>query len=814
MQPTSSEITLLRTRPHETQLWLSIYQPQTMLACQITGTMARGSMQIPYDTVSAGSYLLTTPGMTMYVGSSAGGNDIGRIRVRGATGTYIDVAENADIDWQADYYLTVKNYFEIWPVYPRIILQTGTTNTQWYKDWDIEYTDQNSVLGTFVNMGSHAAAFIDNGQAQIYYSASGSYNLKDEAMSYDWWFQGATTTGSSNQTPGLITYTSPGHYTTRLIITTSGTASDTSYRHVSIYERPASGTSTPPLKWNLISLDGSRGQGGYIARIVVREDTANIVDGALVVIFADDRYGTTEQSIGGNALGRQKIVFAGYIVDGSISYDHQDKSVEFEVGSPTELMKLAEGFGVSIQSSDDPDNAPATNDDIPSGWVALLNMNCKRAIYHYLRWHSTVLMTNDFEFRGTDQLIQYFDADRESLYSAISTLMNLALVGDVVSDRQGKIWAEVSASSISSGTSAFPYNMTLDKQDWMGVATIDERHVNDISFLEMGGVNYQGPGFESTALMSSAPGSTPAYRGKVERIQGLALSSQDQLNELVGNVYAWKNAKYPSVQLNIVGNYRNFDVAPQEIVRLNLDGNDNNRGLVWNSKAFINQSMSWSYDAEFGLFLPTVDLAEVTQGFDAATIVIPPTPPTSGEDGGGFYIPPFEFPPFPPFPVPVAVAGGGNPTWIPAYIGRNITDGLDVTPEVGTSGVQTSIVLEEGKLCTVPFNFVCNYNGTVNIYALIQATASSGDVVKIRNEGYTLGFFGSTICATPVGWSTAHAYQNYTMTCKNDYELVMPISQATVGRTFVAGYFSRDGTDGADTFTGDLALFGWIIIYT
>ena len=55
---TPSELALLRSRPHETTLWLSIYQPDTVLACQVSGTHAKGDRVINYDNVTDGSYLL------------------------------------------------------------------------------------------------------------------------------------------------------------------------------------------------------------------------------------------------------------------------------------------------------------------------------------------------------------------------------------------------------------------------------------------------------------------------------------------------------------------------------------------------------------------------------------------------------------------------------------------------------------------------------------------------------------------------------------------------------------------------------------
>jgi len=651
--PTSAELALLRSSPHETNLWLSIYKPPSALACQVNNaSAANGDRVIIYDNVTAGSYGLVESGMTMYIGSTLGARDIGRIRVRSADATTITVAENSDVPWADDLYLTIVRFWEIDAVYPRIIQNTGTFETIWYKDYDIEYTDQNDNLGSLICMGSHYAGFLDGGSCNVFYSATGTHNLKEEELTYDWFFQGATVTGSSALTPGSIAYDTAGHYTTRLKVTggDSGVV-DTSYRHISIYDRPENGVNHPVLGWTFISMDGSREQGGYITRVKVRDNISDIVDGALVVIFADDWYGGTKQSIGGNALGRSTIVYVGYILDGSITYNYSTSSIEFELGSPTEIMKLAEGFAVAVNSSTDPSGQAISDENIPSGWVLVLNMDCERAMYHYLRWHSTVLYTTDFQFLGTDQNIEYFDADRESLYSAIDKLMRGTLQGNLVSDRQGKLWAEISVAATNGASGSFPSSLEIQKQDWMGVPTIDEALVNELSYLELGGIAFDFSA-GSTAYLSGAPGTAPAYRGRVERLQGHALTNQAQLNTLCGNLFAYRNAKYPSVMINLVGNYRNLDIAPQELVSLSIESTENPRGIIWNGKPFHITEIRWVYDAREGFMHPSIILHEVTQGSAGTTIAIPALPPSSGEDGGGFDIPPLYIPEFPTISIP------------------------------------------------------------------------------------------------------------------------------------------------------------------
>lgn len=662
--PTSAQLVKLRNPKQATKLYLSVYQPSTVLACQVNdASIAKGTRSITFDTVSAGSYLLVQNGMTMYVGTSAGAFDKGTIRVKSATSTVLTVAENSYINWADGDYLTVVSFFEINPVYPRIIQDPADeANTLWYKDYDVEYYNQNDALGTFVCMGSHYAGFIEpsNNKCQVYYSASGTLNLTGESLSYYWFFEGATVTGSNAHTPGLIDYTTPGHYTTRLTVSgTTQNVADVSYRHVSIYNRPELGTSVPILNWELVDLGGSRGQGGYTATVRIHQTVpeTQLKDGSLIVIFSDDWYEDMliKQSIGGNALNRSSTFFVGYVLEGSIFYNYRNSYLEFRIGSPTEIMKTAEGFSVSVR---DGDPSALTPDD-PSGWVVIKDLDIRRAIYHYLRWHSTVLKCCDFQFKGTDRPIQYFDADRTSLFDAVNNIMDGAFAGSVACDRQGKFWAE---RDVWIEPTAFDTQFTINKSDWIGDPAIEEMPVKQVSYLEAGGVAYDGTSYQ--AILAAAPGTTPGYRGRVVRIQGLALNDQDELNTIVGNMFAQENSKYPSVDLNMAGSYRCFDIAPQEKCPMTVGLLDTARGISFSGKNFYPETIRYTADHSKETLMASISFKEVCSGEAGDTLVIPALPP---EETPGYTVPPLTLPPisYPPFPV-INMGSGFFPCFVHA----------------------------------------------------------------------------------------------------------------------------------------------------
>lgn len=635
MKLSAANLELLRTRPQTTKLYLSIFQPVAIFKAQVNNaSAAKGDRVITFDSVSLGLYTYIQDGMTMWIGRTPGGMEVGKVRVRSATSTTITVSENSDISWADNLYLTIFRYWELWPVYPRIIQNpSNIEDVIFYKDYDIAYTNQNSILGTYVNAGPHRAALLDpaSGQTQIYYSSTGSYNLLGDSLNYNWFFEGATVTGSSSANPGYITYNTPGHYVTRLSISGSSGGVDTTYRYVSIYNQ-----ANPPIaKWTLNSLQGSRDEGGYSASFKVFQ-TIPIQEHAVVVIFGQNEYGSTQVNLGGNFPNAGDILFVGYVDKDSISYDYQHSEMSFDAMSLTDAMKKSSGFGVSVKSV-----------LTPTKWYELLDMDGRRALYHYLRWHTTALMISDFQFVGNDYKVQFFDSDRESMYDAINNYMQNGLVGKVVSDRQGKVWMEVDAMAYPNPTGTFsPPVMDITNRDWMNSPSIEERLTNEVSYMEWGGVAYSGVNTGTfAAVISETPGNAPGFYGTVDSREGLVLESQLQLNRMAGNVFANKNSNFPNIGLDMGINAANLDIAPQETVGVHIAASDTVRNVAIDG-LYIPDGMSWKYDPRGFNLLPTVDVKELVNGDPGTTVIIPDV----SDIGGGYTSSGYDTLNLPPLP--------------------------------------------------------------------------------------------------------------------------------------------------------------------
>lgn len=627
----------VRQQPHRVEPHLGVFVPPVVIAAQVNSpSIAKGALTIPYNNVTQGSYLAVEYDMTMYVGSTPGGKDLGRVRVRSATSSQFTIAENDHIKWSDDVYVTVVRFWEVWGVYPFIDMDNGSP--VFYKDRDIAYTNQNVQMDPIMHAGAHRALFEHE---SVNWSSSGSFSPVGASLTgYNWHFQGGVPTGSTSAHPNNINYPEAGFFTTKLTGTDSNGKSYSTYRHVMVFDTPTGniknwGFESPPA--------GDRGSGGYTIKLWVREP-ANIddfVDGALVVIFEDQWFGSTK---------RRGTKFVGYISDESISYNAVTSKLTFTAKSVTGIAASRDTFSAALDSTANPGN-----------WTQMHDITVDKAAAHFLRWHSTMLRVCDFHITGDGRLIQFADYPRGPVYNVLRDLYSSAILANVVADRQGLVYAEIDLNYMDTGTPRnVAVSMDFDRIDWMNEPSIVRVQQPSVSYVELGGVYYSGDGTHSYgAWLSGAPGDIPAYFGSPHSpVTGLAIDSQDDLNVLSGLFYADVASEFPEVNVEFAGNY-DLDIAPQKWARMSIAAQDTWRRLVWNRKRLIPQAISWMYDQAKRWANPSVKFKTETWGLPGDTIEIPATPPYDPPDFDFWRLPPAQ-----PLPEPEFNQGDGNLVYV------------------------------------------------------------------------------------------------------------------------------------------------------
>lgn len=636
-----SELTLLRTHPHKFKEYLAVLQPDTILACRLNGAPSGDPVtQINYDTVTEGSYGDVVPGMTLWVGTSAGGRQKGTCRIRKApTSSILYIAEDSRIDWEDDDYLTVVENYEFWVKYPHIVVDGSITI---YKDWEEAYSDQHSNWAPVAVLGPPDCQFIDpgSGVATVKFVGENSYAVAPGATisSYAWTFPDVTPSSSALEgtegSPIEVTWDTPGIYWITLTVTDSNGKTHTGRRPIFIFSRTGEGM--PYTRFKMPGRSGSLSQHGHSASFEVHGDAdqAEFPDGAMVVYFTEDWYGDTKQSIGGNFPYREHIKFVGYIQRESTTKDPQTSVVTFEAATIHSLMSVRESFSCWIK-----------NGGSASTWTEATNLTADRAALSLARYQSTLLDICDVIISGDTLLIKSQEfAAKTTLLQQLQNLYD-DLFAHVACDKQGRLYFEIDPQMMSLADRAGIATVAgLEHGDWRDQISLPRPQESKTSFINLGGVYYPGYPHPVQPILSKAPGDAPAYVGSTIEINGLILAGQSDGNEKAGLALARDNNQFPDVSIPMAGLWDVFDIVPQEYVTLTLVADDTKRGIVWTDQKLIPRQIDLTIEETDAGRVPKVTITAEKDSYGPAGVdgdypdEVPPVDP--------------DITPLPPLPPP------------------------------------------------------------------------------------------------------------------------------------------------------------------
>lgn len=285
-------------------------------------TILRGAMTIVYaGGVAANVFTEDYPDLTLWVGTAAGGRDLGTVRVRAVTGApgappgaagTLTVAENDDIAWVNGAHLTIPGdwgFRELWGVYQRIAEAGGAVT--FYKDYDVAWAAADDVLPPKANAGPPVVAWIDpaTGNADVDFIGSASYTTELGAAISGWswdFADGAVIAGGlgaegTRAAPNTVQWNTPGFRYVYLEVTddTARARTQIVYVPVWIFQEEVK---EPYATVEVLSQDAAP---SWRARLkVTQTNTAaediiyHFTDGALVVLFTRTEYGGTAAAVG------------------------------------------------------------------------------------------------------------------------------------------------------------------------------------------------------------------------------------------------------------------------------------------------------------------------------------------------------------------------------------------------------------------------------------------------------------------------------------------------------------------------------------
>lgn len=624
---------VLRQFPQTLRRYLSIAPRETVFAAQVGGgaiqrdAVSGNAIAIPYTSVSSGAYTNVISGMTLDIGTTAGGAEVGRVRVRSANAAQLLIGESA-LPLANGQYLTVRREFRLWQVKPRrfesLVDAAYPTSFTEYHDYDVAYTSQNSAIPPKANItaGGYTlpklAGFVDAGQTfrTLTLSGANSLTLAHGATLTAWSWQiadGTLTSGTLSSTQITVRFPVGFRYVALTVTDSNGTA-QTMRLPVWVHD-----ANNMPITAFVVTRDETRVGGGREMRFEVfgDADAGIIPEGSAICYwesadFADD-----------DAPAQYRGQFLGWAARDATLFKLHRSRYALDVAGAAGWLDRIGGYAQTLL---DPGRTPAQ-------WHEMQRLTLDRAAHYALRAYSNALSLVNFYTAGATAEAQTISLSKRSLWGQLTDLMRGA--SSVASaDTLGGIWLRKHFSFYSAGEqAAFSPVITLSNADWTDAQglTLPQEKSEAIAVVEASGSLFSGG--ITVQLASKAYADGGAGRATMPH---QIVASQDALNALAGRYLAWLNNLRPNVTLRLLGNLDALEPAWHEPIAITGAG-ANVRGLALNGARFLVTRVSVEHSSERGKPPKTVTwtLEGVTSGASGITLDVPgkvsttPKPPRS-----------------------------------------------------------------------------------------------------------------------------------------------------------------------------------------
>lgn len=646
---TSPELALFRGEGQWATVRAAIFQPTTIYTARINQVFTSWDkvLQIAFDGGS-GTLANVLPDMTLLIGSTAGAHDIGICRVRDKAVGIFYIGEESRIKFMDNHYLTVIDDFGLWA---RHVLITGGVP---FMDGGVTYSDQHTKFDPVPIMGSNRVVKLEGATVEVDFDFSDSYCPGSSISGY------VTSSPTASAGSGLTTSTPTlefdevGWHTVYLTLTAANGKTFFGVRYVFVWNE----TNLPPrARIGDPRQDAEAGGWEFEITLLDECDLDTIRDHALVILFAEEYYGTTKQSIG-PLEGCENILVEGWIARESIDWNPQQGVVKFTgYGAHYWLQQIAAyPDGVQIVP------------DTPTAWTQIQRLTVDLGLYHFIRWRTTTTRVIDVFLTGNTLYTAEVSSLAQNLWEQILEMSFLQVFARPGVNRYNQLFIQVHPQLVPEADRDWPTVMDITEKDWVGTLSFDRTTIEEVAQVSLSGmsVNQNGKG---TAFFGLSTGHTYGRWGKLEMQDRLLVEDQAQTNELCGLYYGWRNNPFKSIPITFTANNRLIDCFPRQKCTITIDESDTPRGISY-ELGLIPASVSFVYSPETG-YIHT----EVTfEGETIAALAINGDVPGNGD----ISTPPSDsLPPLIDFP-PILLPGFPEPT--PAgpkkVIGKESTKGL------------------------------------------------------------------------------------------------------------------------------------------
>lgn len=504
------DLALQRGQAHKSDVYVSFLIPPILWKARIDdGSIVKGQTSFTYDAGTGSDYGLIGALQEIWVGTTDGDYDVGRLRVRsistgdgGVTGG-VTVAGHS-LPLADDQYLTFLHHY---PLRPRYSYLDPSTKV-WYMDTILAYTDEHEEPPPVVVAGPHRAGFLDSTpEFNINVDASDSYVIAAGATISSYALSVVSTSGTPTVTfsavtgLGDITFTLPGYYWAKYTVTDSNGKSQDSYRCYIVHEDNRASSWYPFVDLETLEIGGDWDAGGWIATMDASDNYSfdDIPEHTLVVIWRRSWFGDTEKNI--TFLPDQcSTIFAGYVRDEA---EEQDFStgvglLDLSMGTVEGKLRQIYSFSASIvaqkTSVDDWFEGPNT---MTVGTIA----------HHLLRWRSTLFEVADVIGLMDNTLLRAgFEPDDANLYDMVNSFTyESSIRAKLVCDQGGRMHLAYDIQLLTNSERAalstvFDIKKDAGAADYGGRLSIPRQPENEVPFITSDGVYWDGTTWDDDDL--------------------------------------------------------------------------------------------------------------------------------------------------------------------------------------------------------------------------------------------------------------------------------------------------------------------------
>ncbi len=654
---TSPELTLIRTPGQWSKVFAVVRKPNVVFRARINQTFSTTDrvIEITYDTPS-GTLANALPDMTVYVGSTLDARDVGVCRLRAIDGSKFYISTTSDMALLDNLYLTVVDH---WFLGARQIALSGSTPIM---DSAVAYSDQHTNFDPVPVMGGDRVLKKTGSTVATTYDWTACYVPDGSAISTY-----ATTCATASATSGLsttaptLTFNTLGWHVVKLVLTAANGKSFFGIRYIYIYDdahRPAD------------AIIGENGEdvdtGGWNFTITMFDnvDVDTVVDQALVLVFAEDHYGNTAQSIGA-ITGCENVLFTGWIGgEESINWNPDQGKVQFTCYTAQYFFSLIPSYVTGVEWTS----------GTSSAWTNIKNLTPRLGLFHFLHWRTTATRVMDVYLPANNKIILEVSSSSDNLWGQLREMTWEHHYIRVGVDRYNRLFMELHPQLTPTASRTWATVMTITKEDWEGDIDLNRSTATEVSILDMSGVFISAAG-QPSSYFSLAPGRANSHYGRRESQNGKLVASQAELNTLNGLTRSWMNNPFKDIPIKFSSNMRLIDCFPNQKCLISIAPADTPRGITY-SGGIIPIECHFKHEAN--------GLLRFVATFEAETFESIAINGDVPGDGGADLSSPPSVPAFPPLPdfssmiLPIDTAGLGD-GYPPLWIGNDTNQGIIYT---------------------------------------------------------------------------------------------------------------------------------------